>query len=876
MPDRRRALKVVSGSDLCVPQGQLLYQLAVALLYQLAVTLNRSSRILSARRLSRLFVSALAAVLLASTLPTHSVSAMPATDGEWSELAEWNFIPIHTFIDEFGRVITYGGTRDGWQGGWEIDIWDPRRGFGPDSHTTVENTLGTNLFCSISLSDVVRGSTLMFGGETAQGNQNSFATEFKDDQLTSASPLQEPRWYPTATTLADGRIVLQGGLPDSWGLRDRPIRVAEIYDPTTATWATLEGTRNAGVWATENFGWWYPRAFATPDGLVWSLAWDQMYYIDPDGEGSVRRLGTFPTSNYGATSAAVMFEPGRVLIAGGGERGSNDQRFIGSNEATIVDLNTNPPTLTPTTNMTYRRHWADAIVLADGKVLVVGGSEVNNADVGVAPSPELWDPDTGQWTVLAPTDTPRLYHSSAALMADGSVFVGGGGAPGPFKNLNAEVFSPPYLFDASGQRQDKPSLSATPWKLSNAQGFSFNADRAIARVTMVKTNNATHSINSQSFHELSFSQNGSSISASAPSNPANATPGLYMLFALDGDGVPSDAAMVWLESNSSVTPPPPPPPDEGANLLANGGFEATTVAAGGYAITTTPGWASSAGNELEIWNNHAGVAPSQGDQIIELNIRGPETISQSVTLSAGATYEWSLDHRGRFDEDTIEVLVDGASQGRFSAQPGRWTTHVGSFVAQSASTTFSVRAIDAGGAGNLIDTVGIRPSDGTPVPPPPNPAPPVAQPSGNLLTNGGFETPNIASGRYDIIEAPGWTSSDQGQVEIWDHLGDLEPTEGDQHIELNVRGPATISQTVRVTPGATYTWSFDHRGRRNRDKIDVFINGALQTRVKAGPNLWKSQSGSIVADTNSLTLTLTAVDSGSVGNFVDNVSLVTE
>jgi hypothetical protein len=35
---------------------------------------------------------------------------------------------------------------------------------------------------------------------------------------------------------------------------------------------------------------------------------------------------------------------------------------------------------------------------------------------------------------------PRLYHSTALLLPDGSVLTAGGGAPGPVKNLNAEIY----------------------------------------------------------------------------------------------------------------------------------------------------------------------------------------------------------------------------------------------------------------------------------------------------------------------------------------------------------------------------------------------------------------------------------------------------
>jgi len=491
--------------------------------------------------------------MVALLVPPKPASAAP-TVGEWSELADWQFIPIHAYVDEFGRVVTYGSTRPN-EGTFDLDIWTPGRGFGADTHVTIPNTLSTNVFCSISVADPLSRKVRILGGQTYNGRFNDFAASVEGDNLVEEDPLQEGRWYPTATTLADGRILLQGGIPDNFDSRDNPIRVAEIFQDDTG-WRTLEGTRNPGVWATENYGWWYPKSHVTPAGRVWNLAWDQMYYLDPDdngGAGSITQLGEFPTGNRGATSSSVMFDTGLVLQVGGGERGSDDTRYVGSTQATVIDLNFDPPVLTQVADMNYGRHWASATVLPDGRVMVIGGSETNNENVGVAFAPEVWDPATDTWTVLAQNATPRLYHSTAMLMPDGRIFTGGGGAPGPQDNLNAEIFSPPYLFAPDGSRADQPTISGAPARLDHGDEFSFSTDRTLDQVTMIRMNNATHSMNSQIFQDLPFTQLGGTVLTSAPASANVATPGLYMLFGLS-EGVPSSASMIWLEPG---TAPPP-------------------------------------------------------------------------------------------------------------------------------------------------------------------------------------------------------------------------------------------------------------------------------------------------------------------------------
>ena len=91
-----------------------------------------------------------------------------------------------------------------------------------------------------------------------------------------------------------------------------------------------------------------------------------------------------------------------------------------------------------------------------------GGSAVENQLNGVSNVAEIWNPATGTWTQGATGTHARLYHSFALLLPDATVLVGGGGAPGPLKNLNAEIYYPPYLFDASGQRAARPGIVLAP------------------------------------------------------------------------------------------------------------------------------------------------------------------------------------------------------------------------------------------------------------------------------------------------------------------------------------------------------------------------------------------------------------------------------
>jgi hypothetical protein len=233
-----------------------------------------------------------------------------------------------------------------------------------------------------------------------------------------------------------------------------------------------------------------------------------------------------------------MFAAGRILSV------------RGNRKVVVVDLNGPEPAITPTADINQLHIWSSGTVLADGKVLVSGGSAVSRRLKGVAYAAEIWGPTTGQWTLGANAVKPRLYHSIALLLPDGSVLTAGGGAPGPVKNLNAEIYYPGYLYDASGQPAARPSLVDAPSLLQVHlnQQFAATVGSAdpISRVTLVRTGSVTHTLNpDQRFLELGFTQAGQTLTITLPTiDPNVVVPGYYMLFVFDQAGVPSVARIV--------------------------------------------------------------------------------------------------------------------------------------------------------------------------------------------------------------------------------------------------------------------------------------------------------------------------------------------
>lgn len=80
---------------------------------------------------------------------------------------------------------------------------------------------------------------------------------------------------------------------------------------------------------------------------------------------------------------------------------------------------------------------------------------------------------------------------------------------------------------------------------------------SIASVTLVSLGSVTHTLNmNQHFVELNFTKGSGQLTVTAPSGPNLAAPGYYMLFILNGNGVPSVAKIVQLQAGLSPSPTP--------------------------------------------------------------------------------------------------------------------------------------------------------------------------------------------------------------------------------------------------------------------------------------------------------------------------------
>ena len=483
----------------------------------------------------------------AAFFPNVPIPADANMRGMWSPVYGWPGVAVAAVVLPDGRVLTYGSSTTGNQGGHSTyNIWD---GTGaPDTgHLTLPNATGTDIFCSSTVlltpestggaaGVFIAGGDIWTGTQPAnQPNQNSTLLDVTSGTLSRKSDMQRARWYSTSTMLINGETYIQGGN----GGTDRP----EVRG-LTGTFRLLNGAN------TSTLDFYYPRNFVAPDGRVFGYDSNgKMYYVNASGNGSVAHLGQFSSQYASQSGSAAMFRPGRILQLGGN-----------SNGAIVIDVTgAGTPSLTVTNSLSSQRQWVNATILADGKVLATGGSQ-NDASSGSSPiapnnTAEIWDPTTGQWMQGPSAARNRLYHSTATLLPDASVLISGsgalngGGSPnGEWPNeLNAEIYYPPYFFAAGGVRASRPIIASVPnWvNIGTVIPVSVANAASVSRVTLVKTGATTHSFNmDQRFLDLTFNASGLNLSVQAPTRAADATPGYYMLFVFNEAGVPSVAKIV--------------------------------------------------------------------------------------------------------------------------------------------------------------------------------------------------------------------------------------------------------------------------------------------------------------------------------------------
>jgi galactose oxidase len=472
--------------------------------------------------------------------------------GRWGPTVAFPLVPVSAVVLPNNKLLTFSA-----YGPMAFDLTSTVTVVAVHDLTTGEVSqsstidVGHQMFCT--------GLTLLTDGRVLiNGGSSDSATTIYDpvtDTWTRGPLMTIPRAYQGNTLLSDGRVFTIGGSwHDAAGHKH-----GEVWTPNSATgsWRRLDGVRvdgiltndPAGVYRADNHAW----VFGIANGDVFHAGPSrQMNWITTGGNGSIRSAGTRADAPDMMNGNAVMYDVGRILAVGGAPAYDDS---AATRRAYTIDITGGPAAPVRTkrvADLAFARSFINSAVLPDGSVVVVGGQAHAKAftDTGAAQAPELWDPATGRFTVLAPEAVPRTYHSVAVLLPDGRVFSGGGGLCGncTTNHLDGQILTPPYLLHRDGSEKIRPQIVDAPATAGHGSTITVTTSGSTPRFALVRTTAVTHSVNNDQRRVPlpATTADGLTYRMRIPGDRGVVLPGYHLLFAMTADGTPSVARFLHM------------------------------------------------------------------------------------------------------------------------------------------------------------------------------------------------------------------------------------------------------------------------------------------------------------------------------------------
>jgi hypothetical protein len=252
-------------------------------------------------------------------------------------------------------------------------------------------------------------------GPAVSGSETADVYDPVTDTWSPVESLNKPRKVPATVVLDDGRALVLGGVNDE----DAPFSSTKIFDPATRAWSDgplLEYGRDR------------PKAVRLDHGGV--------LVVSPNGAGDVVTTTELSDRTVTGWSLArslpahvdvldlVALRASLALAVG------IDGRDSDPGPAALV-YQAEGDTWAAAEGLP--RVWATYLALPDGSALAMGGAgggELWGDTRSVIPDVATFDPSTGRWSQLAPMMIPRR-EPQATVLADGRVLVAGGTTVGP-------------------------------------------------------------------------------------------------------------------------------------------------------------------------------------------------------------------------------------------------------------------------------------------------------------------------------------------------------------------------------------------------------------------------------------------------------------
>ena len=320
---------------------------------------------------------------------------------------------------------------------WATDAWAKT-----DATWNFTGSMNVGRF-SFTATLLQNGKVLVAGG-AIPGNLTTNTAELYDPAtgtFIATGSMHQARLGFSATRLQNGKVLVAGGGNDT----QVALKTAELYDPATGTWSTTgnmkEGRQqHSAVLLNDGTvlvtGGNIDRTPCTTAVCVNTIAESELY--NPS-TGQWQKVGdmTIPRSFFTTT----LLTTGKVLAVGGRiHTGPDYFDYHAIAWADLYERTTKKWTTTGT--MSISREDQSVVLLANGQLLVMGGTTVDFNGVTVA-SAELYDPATETWTITG-TMLQGRERFTATLLQNGQVLVAGGDY---FDGVNAGVLTACELYD---------------------------------------------------------------------------------------------------------------------------------------------------------------------------------------------------------------------------------------------------------------------------------------------------------------------------------------------------------------------------------------------------------------------------------------------
>lgn len=466
--------------------------------------------------------------------------------GEWGATMDWPLVAVHATLFHTGDILMW----DAWDTPvTNAKLWNPTTNAWTNVPLSIPNS---ELFCAGQATGST-GDLVVMGGHSDSGTLGT-KTIYMFNPISKVwnrkVDMNFARWYPSVTQMADNRMVTFSGQSVSGTFVNTP----EVFNPTTNTVSQLPFTTPQLAEIQ------YPQTSLLPSSKIMAISAEHggVMLYNP-ANSSWTQVGTTQRP-YGVWTS---FAPGKYLITGGGLTFNDyhdmpdDPNAVPSQPTTrVLDMTTDTPVWSNGGNMHHGRSFHNVTMLPTGKALAVGGASIvsdfaraNQSTV----TAEMWDPATNSWTEMASPAKPRMYHSVSILLPDGRVLSAGGGRLSPATDqLNAQIYSPPYMFQGP-----RPTITSAPSTIGHNSTMDIVTPNAanISKVTISTLASVTHTADwNQHFMELPFTQNGDTLTVNTPANTSLAPENYYMVFVVDSNGVPSEAKIVKLGTPDTTAP----------------------------------------------------------------------------------------------------------------------------------------------------------------------------------------------------------------------------------------------------------------------------------------------------------------------------------